>query len=62
MDDGWMVDFCEFSSFSTVYQSFQDIKRLNFGLPMWNITRVAVAGPLKTSNSKRLLGERRLSR
>ena len=51
MDGKRMVDFCEFSSFSTVYQSFQDIQRLNLGLPMWNITRVAVAGPLKTSNS-----------
>ena len=56
MMDGWMdgkgmVDFCEFSSFSTVYQSFQDKQILNLGLPMWNITRVAVAGPLKTSNS-----------
>ena len=51
MDGKRMVNFWEFSSFSTVYQSFQDIQRVNSGLPMWNITRVAVAGPLKTSNS-----------
>ena len=51
MDGKKMVNFCEFSSFSTVYQSFQDMQRVNLGLPMWNITRIAVAGPLKTSNN-----------
>ena len=51
MDRKRMVDFCEFSSLSTVYQSFQDTQRVNLGLPMWNITRIAVAGTLETYNS-----------
>ena len=51
MDGKRMIDFCEFLSFLTVYQSYQDIYRVNLGLAIWNITRIAVAGPLKTPNS-----------
>ena len=50
MDGKRMVDFCVFLSFSTVYQSYQDIQRVNLGLPILNITRIAVAVRLKTFN------------
>ena len=48
MDGKRMIDFCEFLSFLTVYQSY---KELIWVLLIWNITRIVVAGPLKASNS-----------
>ena len=58
-NDRWMMNrkrmvvFASFRPFQQ-YISLQDIWRVNFGLPMWFVTRIAVAGPLKTSNSVNL--------
>ena len=55
MNDGWMergwLIFGSFCPFQQYISHFRTYRELTWDLPIWNITRVAVAGPLKTSNS-----------